>query len=305
MTFASGASGAPDWLTRLWPGELVTASRLPWGFTNDSWAVTLADGRRLAVTKEADPGAARAADAWLPGVRDRLLAAGLPIAEPVAAPGSASTSAGIRVSVLLDGDPGASLLGDADGARAVGRICGAVSRRVANVPVDGLAVPRDWADPDELGRRAEAWASAIAADLDEAGRADLASRIDSLPGVLAERGPVLVHGDLVPVNVLVRDGELAGVLDLETVRLADRLFDAAWFGWIVTDHHPDVAPAARAGFAEGAAVDLGGPAARAVLELLPILRILEILAGLAPRSGARAGWTRHLQAAIGTSSSRR
>jgi aminoglycoside phosphotransferase (APT) family kinase protein len=56
--------------------------------------------------------------------------------------------------------------------------------------------------------------------------------------------PRFAHGDLAPVNLLVRDGRVAAVLDLDRARLAHPLHDAAWFAWVVSFHHRDVAGAA-------------------------------------------------------------
>ncbi len=153
-----------------------------------------------------------------------------------------------------------------------------------------------------LGRAAASWAAA--AGVDEPDQAVLRRLIGGLPGLLAGRASVLVHGDLVPVNVLVRDGELVGVLDLEATRRADRLFDAAWFNWIVTYHHPHASAAARAGFGDGVGVDLDAGAVQPILVLLPILRILEILARLPSGSEARDRWVPQLRAAIANGAAR-
>ena len=87
----------------------------------------------------------------------------------------------------------------------------------------------------------------------------------------------LVHGDLVPVNILVRDGKLAAVLDTEWARIGDPLIDVAWFGHIVRYHHPSDYPAAWAGFVETAGIDPDQARTRA-LEVLPIILILERMA---------------------------
>jgi aminoglycoside phosphotransferase (APT) family kinase protein len=97
------------------------------------------------------------------------------------------------------------------------------------------------------------------------------------------------HGDLAPVNLVVRDGALAGVLDLERMRLAPAAFDAAWFRYLVQLHHPERQQAVWPPFA--AARDLPGTSdTTAVLDDLAALACLE-LAATAPTSPARATWT--------------
>ncbi len=71
-------------------------------------------------------------------------------------------------------------------------------------------------------------------------------------GVTGE-GPVLVHGDFGPQNVLLRgDGDApAAVLDWELVHRGEPVEDLAWTEWIVREHHPAAArhlPALFAGY---------------------------------------------------------
>ena len=88
------------------------------------------------------------------------------------------------------------------------------------------------------------------------------------------------------------------ILDLETVRIGDPLFDAAWFSWIVRYHHPAAWPAAWAGFLEAA--ELSGPddAAGALMLALPTARILEILANPTLTSASRSAWLAQLEAIL-------
>jgi Ser/Thr protein kinase RdoA (MazF antagonist) len=101
--------------------------------------------------------------------------------------------------------------------------------------------------------------------------------IANLPGLLAGRPPGVVHGDLAPVNLLIRHGALAAVLDVEFARLAEPLLDAAWFDWIVTFHHPGQAGAARQAFASAAGLDVTDPTVCRLLRILPRIRLLELL----------------------------
>jgi len=45
---------------------------------------------------------------------------------------------------------------------------------------------------------------------------------------LVDFEPVLIHGDLGPAHLLVRDGRLVGVIDWGDMRLGDRALDYAW-----------------------------------------------------------------------------
>jgi aminoglycoside phosphotransferase (APT) family kinase protein len=112
--------------------------------------------------------------------------------------------------------------------------------------------------------------------------------LDRIPGLLAG-SPVVAHGDLAPVNLLVEGERLAGILDLERLRLAPPLFDAAWFRLLVRHHHPERWP--DAGPPLLAALGLPDDAATAAtLDDLAVLACLEMLAALPRRSPGRLAW---------------
>jgi aminoglycoside phosphotransferase (APT) family kinase protein len=285
----------PGWVADLFPEAIVDATRLSWGFTNETWAVALRDGRRLAVTRIGQAGSPALATIRLPAVRRRLASAGLPIPAPVLADAERPWPAGVRVSELVDGVAGAKLLADVDGAGTVGRLCGAIARRLVTVDGSGLGLPGLWAAPDRLVRDCGSWVDSLSPDLGAKARARLRDACGGLGNALAGRAAVVAHGDLVPVNILVRDGRLAALLDLETVRLADPLFDAGWFDQIVRFHHPEVRDVAWAAFVSAAAIDPDEPVTRSLLGLLPMARILEINAGLGPGDPARERWMEQLR----------
>jgi tRNA A-37 threonylcarbamoyl transferase component Bud32 len=67
-----------------------------------------------------------------------------------------------------------------------------------------------------------------------------------VPG-LAGTGPVIVHGDFGPQNVLIDDGEdgdngkggrVSALLDWEFAHVGEPVEDLAWAEWIVRMHHP-------------------------------------------------------------------
>jgi len=112
-----------------------------------------------------------------------------------------------------------------------------------------------------------------------AGRPDL-----DWPALFAGRSAVLAHGDFAPVNVLTDGVALTGLLDLEAVRLADPLFDVAWWAWAVGFAGDGVLQRAWPGFLRGAAIEAGDPCLADRVRTLQVLRMLELLAGssLAP-----------------------
>ena len=266
----------PPWLADLFGAQLLGADPLPWGFHNETWRVRLVDGRTLAVTRLADDGTPRHAATVLAGVGRRLAEAGLPV--PALVGPWTFESDRVLVAELLDGTVAADLLSEPAGPRLVGRLAGSVIRSLAAVDPAGLAITTAWADADQLAEAAARWSRAISADLSAADRRRLGAAVGSVALLLAGRPTVLAHGDLAPVNMLVRDGRLSGLLDLEAVRLADPLFDAAWFDWLMRFHHPAQRDDAWLGLVESAGLDPDEPGSAELRHVLPTLRILEGLA---------------------------
>ncbi|HUQ77510.1 MAG TPA: aminoglycoside phosphotransferase family protein [Patescibacteria group bacterium] len=277
----------PSWLAaRFAPGQVRTATPLAWGFRNDTWRVDLADGRPVVACRLADPAAASRIVTLLARVADRFAAAGLP-SPAIAQAGDPSD--GVLVSEYVDGLPGAALLGEPGGAELIGSLLGATWLRLAAVEPDGLALDPSWTEPRglaagslrrlaRLGERAGDGQGDRPGDrLTHLDRTWMAAALDDLPGLLAERRPGFVHGDFVPVNVIIRERAVVAVLDFESARLADPLLDAAWFATIVAFHHPREARVAVAAFAKAAGLDLEDPPTRRLFAVLPVVRCLEIL----------------------------
>ena len=153
----------PAWLTALFPNTLSGAVPLPWGFTNESWQVTLVDGRRLAVTRLVHPRAAGVIPARVAAMSPRLEAAGLPA--PVVVDGPSAWPPNVLITSFIDGRPGSALLGNPRGARTVGRLCGVAWRRMGLVDTSGLSLPTRWADPGALSAAAVGWARRAATAL--------------------------------------------------------------------------------------------------------------------------------------------
>lgn len=279
----------PAWLAGLFPEGIAAAARLGWGFSNTSWRVTTIDGRRLAVTRLRS----KAGAAPSPAATRALLDAGLPLARPVTR--TPPWPDRIQVSELIEGVTGASLLGDPDGARLIGRFCGSVARRLATIDPAGLTLPDEWTDAERIGATTRRRAADARPLLAPAARRLLDEAVERLPSVLAGRPAAVVHGDLVPVNVIVRAGRLVGLLDLATIRVADPLLDAAWFDHIVGYHHPAVRAAAWEGYVDAAEVRLDEAITKPLLRLLAMARILEILDGGGLTADARNRWLDHLR----------
>jgi aminoglycoside phosphotransferase (APT) family kinase protein len=96
--------------------------------------------------------------------------------------------------------------------------------------------------------------------------------------LFAGRPVVLAHGDFAPVNVLTDGEKVTGLLDFEAVRLADPLFDAAWWAWSVSFSSSDVLQEAWPAFLAGAGIDAAEPGLADRVRALQVLRMLEQLA---------------------------
>ena len=215
---------------------------------------------------------------------------------------------GLRAPAVLDGDPaadppflltafvpgrsGGEMLGTAADAAVLGRGAGEAARALAGVSPRDLrtALPRTWAAPGGLRGAAERWLAV--APVEPRDRAIFLGILDRIPG-LFDRPPVLAHGDLAPVN-LVLDGErLVGLLDLERLRVSPVGFDAAWFRLMVRHHHPERWAAAGPAFlpAAGPGGSPGGwPGELRRLDDLAVLACLEAAASLPRRAPARTDW---------------
>jgi aminoglycoside phosphotransferase (APT) family kinase protein len=301
-------------LSALVGAEVVAAERSPWGFENRTDIVTLADGRRLVVQRITRRSVAR---------RRLLLAGAVPpllatvgIQAPRLLGGDAEREPPFAIREYLPGEPANLLLGAVPLARAMG----ALLPLFANVPFVGAALPDLWADPARLAavslRRLEACRSLI----DAATSAALARVVEQLPALFAGRAPVFAHGDYCPVNALAlaperpveepreadawtpRPSEASapriGLLDFDEARLADPLFDAAWWSWVVRFHHPDRWDSAWPAFREAAGMaDDGATSARvAVLQLLRLLEALDEAREHTP--AAAPGWAARLAATV-------
>jgi aminoglycoside phosphotransferase (APT) family kinase protein len=287
---------APRWIVDLFgPERIDDATRLGWGFRNETWKVDLADGRRLAVARLAAGETAASIVALTRLVRPRLLAAGVPV--PAVVELGTAAAAGVLVTEFVEGAPGAELL-DVDGGPAlVGSLLGTTWRTLAAIDPTGLPLPAmqgiaaDGASSAAGLARANRW-------LSRSEQRQLALVVDAGTNLQADRQPGFAHGDLAPVNILVRDGALAALLDFESIRLADPLLDPAWFQWIVAFHHPAAEPEAWRAFVASSRLDDGDVVARELLRILPTVRLLEILDDDRLTIEREAHWVRMLRSCL-------
>lgn len=288
MAIWAARAADAGWIAELFdPIAVAFVERLAWGFRNEVWKVVLADGRRLAVTRFVDAGAAPAVVSLTRRLRPRLEGIGVPVP---AATAESEAGPGVLVTEYIDGAVGAAMLDEPGGPALVGSLLGAMWRRLADVDPDGLSLDRTWTRPAELAVVARAWLDRSATWMAQHERRRMADAIATFPSLLAGRPAGFVHGDLAPVNILVRDRALAALVDFEFARLGDPLLDAGWFELIMTVHHPADEPAAWGAFVSAAGAAIDDPVSRDLRRLLPLVRILEILDDPLLEAGGRAHW---------------
>jgi hypothetical protein len=244
--------------------RVVAVEPCGWGFENRTVIVTLEDGRRL-VVQQINSRALAGHKLHLARVLpDRLAEAGLRAPHLLAADAAADPPYGVRE--YLPGAPGASLMGTIEGAGQVARAMGALLPRLALVETAGAGLSDMWASPARLARQAQQQLDRCRSLLDAPTCAALEATIAEVVARFAGRPAVFAHGDFCPVNVLLETGDwglgasesspvpspqspitnpqshaprILGLLDLEFACVADLLFDAAWWGWVVRYHHPE------------------------------------------------------------------
>jgi aminoglycoside phosphotransferase (APT) family kinase protein len=249
--------------------RVVTAEPCGWGFENRTAIVTLEDGRLLVVQRINSRALAGHKLHLARVLPERLAAAGLRAPRLLAADAAAHPPYAVRE--YLPGAPGASLMGTIAGAIVVARAMGALLPRLALVDISGAGLNDVWARPASLTHVAQQQLDRCRSLLDVPTSAALEATIAEVAARLAGRPAGFAHGDFCPVNVLVETGDwglgtgdwglgtsdarlaanpqslianpqfptarILGLLDLEFARVADPLFDAAWWGWVVRYHH--------------------------------------------------------------------
>ena len=164
------------------------------------------------------------------------------------------TNASIREGAVVtkrDREPGAG--------ERLGREAAALKALAGHISVRALLA----ADPEQKVLQTAFVAGRHGQEMIDAGHAPdmpllcgrLLRRLQSLPPELLDAvpgtGPVLVHGDFGPQNLLIAPDrwEVAALLDWEWVDRAQPVEDLAWAEWIVRTHHPAALPDLPALFA--------------------------------------------------------
>ena len=287
---------SPDELARLLgvsPATIVAVEDLTrgWATTTRSLLVTTGGGGRLVVQLGAPSRASRSAVARRMRVGEALAVRAPRLGvtdvlggDPLASPGP------WLATRYVEGTSGSELLDDDAGAARLGAAAGAVARAIAAVSPAGLGLSRRWAAAGTLQAVAAGWVSAVAVE----GARPLLARI---PAILEASPPALAHGDLAPVNLVIRGGRVTGLLDLERARIAPAAFDAAWFRLMILVHHPErwgaAGPAflAARGFSDDART-------AALLDDLAALACLELAAGARAGSSLRGTWSARAAGAL-------
>ncbi len=256
---------------------VAAAARAAWGFTNRTDMVTLAGGQRVVVQRYRRRRDAAYRLRVIQGLSGPAIGAGIPL--PRVREFSLDDDPpwviydvlpGVPVPEAGDLAPGGPRFTDA------ARMMGELLASFRGLPAAGLRLDDLWADPQRLAAAAARCAEQVAVS---------ASRVlDEVPGLFVGRPVVLAHGDFAPVNILTDGTTVTGLLDLEAVRLADPLFDPAWWAWSVSFSGPGVLEAAWPPFLAGAGIDPAEPRLGERVHALQVLRMMEQLASgnLAP-----------------------
>jgi aminoglycoside phosphotransferase (APT) family kinase protein len=273
---------------------LVSAEPAPWGDSAATFRVRLSDGRIVSARLLGGPEAIGRAGVIAQRI-ERFHVAGIPTAHPAQVFPAPAGGAWV-VCPWLEGRLGsASLENPADAVRLATRM-GALSTRIAAIDPDGLPLDRTWSRRVALLSAAAAWSAAVDDALDPALRGAVGSAIDRLGTSWTDDRPwepVVAHGDFVPINVVDAPSGGLLLLDLEDVALAPRLFDLAWWGWVVRFHHPDAWTSSWPALLEGAGLTRDAALDEAAV-LMARVRCLERAARLPPGPG-RDRWLDRLK----------
>jgi aminoglycoside phosphotransferase (APT) family kinase protein len=266
-----------DLIERLLKRPVTGATQAVWGFRNQTDIVTLAGGDRVVVQRyrrrqDAEYRLRVMRALWTPAAEAGIAIPRVREFDLAADPAWVIFDALPGVPVPEAGDAGLDGPQFPEVARSMGELL-VIFRRL---PTAGFELDDLWADPGRLAATAARWARETS-QLAATERSALADLLDRLPTLFARRPVVLAHGDFAPVNVLTDGTTLTGLLDFESVRLADPLFDVAWWAWAVSFGSPSVLETAWLAFLQGAGIDPSDPQLPARVHALQVLRMLELV----------------------------
>lgn len=268
-------------------GAVLAAEHCPWGFAHETWRVMLASGTEIIVQLRAPGSAARTRIELDPALPLRLATHG------VRMPRVLAYAPPILIREYLPGFSANTLL-DGDDLLALAAQMGALTRQLALVDPGGLPLDTTWATPETLVAASAGHLTAVSwleADLLNW----LERWIGVIPQLFGDRPAVFSHGDFCPVNLLCANAQVIAMIDVEYARLADRLFDAAWWAATVQYHHPVIWDRCASVFLAAAGADTPQDLPRMIC-----LQIVGTLARLADTqiSGMRAHWLGRLRAVL-------
>lgn len=275
-----------------WPVEAFEHCR--WGFTNKSWVLTLPGQKQLVLQlpQGATPHIV-AASRDLPALLQQV-----GIRSPRLLYSSSASTTPFLIREYIPGQTANTTIQDIDTAVQLAGIMGSLLPKIARVPTQLEWLPRTWVDAGHLRAAVDQWCHQADALLNEPVRTMIAQAAEYIDAICAN-GPVFAHGDFCPVNVLLEHGNVVGLLDLEHAQCASRLFDAAWWGWIVRFHHPQRWVYAWPQLLHAGNIPDDNTAIR-TMEAIQVLHCLELsAAGCAQNHVQRARmWAERLEATI-------
>jgi len=264
------------WLEQVLDQPIIEAAPAAWGSQNHTAVVTLADGSRVVSQLFRRGGDAERRMRVMDALRDTAADKGIAI--PRVRRFELEEDPPWIVFEMPPGEPCTEFVVAGPRFPMLARAMGAMLAGFSELPCADVELDDMWARPRYLGARADAWAECLAPALSAEQAADLEAVLADLPTLFDGRPAVLAHGDYAPVNILVRADIVTGLLDFESVRVADPLYDAAWWAWSVGLAGADVLAAAWPSFLEGMGIDPAEPLLAQRIRSMQVVRTLEMLA---------------------------
>lgn len=269
-------SDAETHVERVAGSRIRRATPAPWGSKNRTMIVELEDGRELVLQEYADRITAgvrlHAARQLAPPLIDH----GVPV--PRVLMQDLSGDVPWAAFERMPGEPGyVAADHDLSGETfpAIAEQMGLLLRRFGELNPSDFDLPALWADPDALADAARQWVTNLEAHLTPDDAAAVRDIINRVPHLFDDRPTAVCHGDFGPQNVLVLDGRVSALLDLEDARLGDPLLDVAWWAWLIRAHTPAAFSATWTRFLGAAGLDPSADSFDERLLALIVLRLLE------------------------------
>ena len=231
----------------------VLGDRCNGGLQGGAWILIGPDGQKAILKWRAnDPTARRAR---LLETVNRIHATGYPTPRWIAA-GITESGTSYHLQEFVSGQPATAL-----GAESAALLVDVLERQAGLDPDPG----HDWSPyVNSLARdNSDDSSRAYLRGLGQAGR-DLVTHFDQ---VLALHGPVqlpsgdMVHGDFNSCNVLIQDGQVTGIIDIEAFGSGTRVID---YGWLLREAYVEGAGRDAARLIRRAGEAVAGPGALAL-----------------------------------------